>query len=369
MSRALAGIVSGIIDTHIHQWDPFNTPRTASALAPIHKRAPRLLAAALPLLVSRGNREMVRTPEHVATPYLPATYAADVAGVPDAVGVPVESVVHVQADWKTKDPLGHAGETAWLETLPWGRDGNPQLAGIVGHADPRDARFAELLDAHAAASPRFCGVRCMGSWHRDRGVKSYADIEGLFRTPAFLSGFAALAERGLTFDAYVYSHQLSDVGVLAAEYPETTIVLDHFAPPVGWLGPMGKTTGRTQAERDALFEEWQTGISELAEAHPNVVAKLSGLSFPVLGMPTARWSRTDIAENVGSLIRHTVASFGPDRVTYGSNFPMDKAITDYPNLPGALLDVLADVLAEYGDDVLLRNVFRDNAQRIYSLSP
>jgi L-fuconolactonase len=359
---ALAGVVPGIIDTHIHQWDPFSTPRTASPLAPIYKRAPRLFTAAMPLLISRGNREMIRTPEHVATPYLPATYAADVAGVPDAVGAPIESVVHVQADWHTKDPLGHADETAWLETLPWGRDGNPQLAGIVGHADPRDARFAELLDAHAAASPRFRGIRCMGSWHRDRGVKSYADVEGLFRAPEFLSGFAALAERRLTFDAYVYSHQLSDVGVLAAEYPETTIVLDHFGPPVGWLGPMGKSVGRTHVEREALFEEWQAGISKLAE-HANVVAKLSGLSFPMLGMPTARWSRADVAEKVGPLIRHTVDSFGPDRVAYGSNFPMDKAISDYPALPGALVDVLV----ERGDD-LLGNVFRHNAQRIYSLS-
>lgn len=364
MSDALAGVVPGIIDTHIHQWDPFSTPRTASPLAPLYKRAPRLFTAAMPLLISRGNREMIRTPEHVATPYLPTTYAADVAGVPDAVGVPIESVVHVQADWKTKDPLGHADETAWLETLPWGEDGNPQLAGIIGHADPRDARFAELLDAHAAASPRFRGIRCMGSWHPDKAVKSYADGEGLFGTPAFLSGFAALAERGLTFDAYVYSHQLSDVGVLAAEYPATTIVLDHFAPPVGWLGPMGKTAGRTQDERDALFQGWQAGISELASEHPNVVAKLSGTAFPVLGMATARWSRSDVAENVGPLIRHTVDSFGPDRVMFGSNFPMDKAITDYPNLPGALLDVLA----EYSDD-LLGKVFRHNAERVYSLSP
>jgi predicted TIM-barrel fold metal-dependent hydrolase len=357
----LSGVVPAIIDTHIHQWDPFTTPRTASPLAPIYKFSPGLLTALMPVLISQGNREMIRTPENAARPYLPANYADDVAGVPDAVGVAVESIVHVQADWKTREPLGHAGETAWLETLPWGRDGNPQLAGIVGHADPLEPHFADLLDAHAQASSRFRGVRAMATWHPDKGVKRYAGDEGLFRSPEFLKGFSALAERNLTFDAYIYSNQLTDVAVLAAEYPSTTIVLDHFAPPVGWLGPMGKRTGRSEEERAGLLARWREDISAVAE-HPNVVAKLSGLAFPMLGMPTARWSRTDVSESVAPLVAHTTDVFGADRLVWGSNFPMDRAITDYPSLVGALVDLLAP----RGDE-LLRKVFRENAQRVYSL--
>jgi len=357
----LSGVVPAIIDTHIHQWDPFTTPRTASPLAPIYKLSPRLLNALMPLLISKGNRDMIRTPENAARPYLPPNYASDVAGVPDAVGVPVESVVHIQADWKTKEPLGHAGETAWLETLPWGRNGNPQLAAIVGHADPRELHFGQLLDAHAEASPRFRGIRAMATWHDDKGTVRYADGPGRLRSRDFLAGFAALAERKLTFDAYVYSGQLSDVGVLAAEYPETTIVLDHFAPLLGWLGPIGKTLGRTQADRDRYLADWREGISALAE-HGNVVAKLSGLAFPVLGMPTARWGRAEVVEQVAPLVLHTVDSFGADRLMFGSNFPMDRAITNYPNLPGALVDLLAP----RGGD-LLRKVFRENAQTVYSL--
>lgn len=361
MTRTLAGVVPGIIDSHIHQWDPFTTPRTASPLARPYQWAPRLLTAAMPLLLSQGNREMIRTPANAARPYLPDTYATDTAGVPDAVGVPVEAVVHVQADWKSKEPLGHADETAWLESLPFGKDGNPQLAAIVGHAEPRDSHFAALLDAHSAASPRFRGIRCMATWHDDKGTVRYADGPGLLRNPEFLKGFAALAERKLTFDAYVYSGQLGDVAALAGEYPETTIILDHFAPPLGLLGPLGRTLGRTQQQRDDLLVQWREGISALA-AHGNVVAKLSGMAFPVLGMPTARWSRADVAEHIAPLVLHTVAAFGPDRVMYGSNFPMDKAISDYPNLPGALLDLLADQ-----DDDVLAKVFRENAQRVYGI--
>jgi len=78
-----------------------------------------------------------------------------------------------------------------------------------------------------------CGVCVSWARHPDPGVVRFADQEGLLRSNAFLRGFATVAERGLSFDAFVYSHQLDDVATLAEEYPETPIVLDHYAPPVG----------------------------------------------------------------------------------------------------------------------------------------
>ncbi|HWJ80591.1 MAG TPA: amidohydrolase family protein [Nocardioides sp.] len=358
MTQSLSGIVPSIIDAHIHQWDPFTTPREASRLAPIYKRVPRLAERLLPVLLDQGTRELILTARNAARPYLPADYAADVAGTVDAVGVPVEAAIHVQAGWHEGSP---AEETAWLDALPFGKDGNPALAAIVGEADPRKPGFADLLDAHAKASEKFRGVRFMTTWHPDKGVKDWIDEEGQMASPAFLRGFAALAERGLTFDAYVYSHQLTEVGVLAAEYPETTIVLDHYAPPVGVMGPMGKATGRTAADRARLLEGWKEAIAELA-THPNVVAKHSGIAFPTLGHREPGLSRQQLAERVAPLVHHTTEVFGEDRLVYGSNYPMDKSITTYPIIVGALVDLLAPRGPE-----LLRKVFRDNAQRVYKL--
>ena len=51
MPQTLSGIVPGIIDAHIHQWDPFTTPREASRLAPLYKRAPGLFERLLPVLL------------------------------------------------------------------------------------------------------------------------------------------------------------------------------------------------------------------------------------------------------------------------------------------------------------------------------
>jgi predicted TIM-barrel fold metal-dependent hydrolase len=308
----------------------------------------------------RRDREYVRTVEHIMRPYLPDTYAADVAPVVEAVGVPIDGVVHVQAEWKGQGPLGAADETRWLETLPFGVDGQPALRGIIAQADPRDDRIADLLDAHAEASPRFRGIRCISPWHPDRNVRKDADGEGILQSADFLRGFAAVAERDLTFDAYIYSNQLDDVVVLAAEYPKTTIVLDHYAPLVGWGGQMGDQ-GRTPADRATIFDAWRDAISRLAE-HPNVVAKHSGLAFPMHGLPSVPYTRESLAEIVAPLVEHTTDAFGPDRLVFGSNFPMDKALAAYPVIVGALLDLLAPRGPE-----LLRNVFRENAERIYRL--
>lgn len=359
MPQNLVGIVPGIVDAHIHQWDPFTTPREASRLAPLYQRAPRLFERLLPVLLPQPKRELVRTAQHVARPYLPADYARDVAGAVEAVGVPVEAAIHVQAGWHGPD---QAGETAWLETLPFGADGHPGLAAIVGNADPRDSGCAALLDAHARASERFRGIRFMTTWHPDRGVMDWIDEPEVMTSPAFLRGFATVAERGLTFDAYVYSHQLPEVVVLAQEYPETTIVLDHYAPPVGLLGPMGRSTGRSAADRADLLARWRDDLATLAGACPNVVAKHSGLAFPTLGHREPGLTRQQLVERVAPLVEHTTDVFGADRLVFGSNYPMDKSIATYAAIVGAL----ADLLAPRGPE-LLRKVFRENAQAVYRL--
>lgn len=358
MTTSLAGLVPGIIDTHIHQWNPFTTPREASTLAPLYRRAPGLVTALLPLLANRGKRDLVLTPEHVANRYEPADYAADATGVTGAVGVPVEAVVHVEAGWKSDDPVG---ETAWLETLPFGLYGAPRLAAIVAHADPRSPHFAEELDRHLAASDRVRGIRISAAHHEDRKVIAFADQPGLLRDPAFLRGFAALAERRLTFDAWLYSSQLADVAVLAREYPTTTIVLDHYGTPAGLFGPMGARTGRTAGERAGILAAWRDAIAEVA-ACPNVVSKQSGIAFPLLGHRPAGISRDDLAALVAPLVEHAADVFGPDRLLFGSNFPMDKALASLPAVVGAV----ADVLAPRGPDVLTK-LFRENAIRVYAL--
>jgi len=337
-----------IVDPHIHQWDPYTTPREISAPAKVIRRLP-FLTPVLTALVPRRDRQFVGDPTHVLHPYLPADYRAD------AGGLPVEAIVHVEAGWHDGAGDDGTGESAWVATLPF--SGAPALGAIVCHADPRDPGTAARLDRNLAASPLVRGVRCSAAHHPDTGVRPWAD-EDLLAQPAFLRGFAAVAERGLSFEAWVYSHQLPHVAALATEYPETTIVLDHYATPVGLFGPRGRSTGHTEAARRAILDRWSDDIAQVA-ACPNVVAKHSGLGMPVLGW-TGPVSTAGFRDAVAPLVTRTQELFGADRTLWASNFPMDKPIVTLPGTIEALLEIL-------GSDADPQRLLRDNARRVYRL--
>jgi len=336
-----------IVDPHIHQWDPFTTPKLVSGPAKLVRRLPVLRPVLLKVFPKR-DREFVGDPTHVINTYLPTDYRVD------AGDLPVESVVHVEAGWADHEDV--AGETAWVAGLPFGTDG-PGLGAVVCHADPREGRVAAVLDRNLAASPLLRGVRCSAAHHPDPGVRDWND-EGLLSNPDFLRGFAAIAERNLSFEAWVYSHQLPQVATLAREYPEATIVLDHYATPVGLVGPRGKATGQTDAARRDLFARWSDDLAEVA-ACPNVVAKHSGLGMPILGWQ-GRPGFAQYRDTIAPLVTRTHELFGPDRSLWASNFPMDKPIVSLPDTIEALLEIL-------GSDADPQKLLRDNARRIYRI--
>ncbi|MFC9998014.1 amidohydrolase family protein [Nocardia sp. NPDC127526] len=348
-----------VVDAHIHQWDPLTTPREFSGLARLFKYLPVPLDVAKRVAPKR-DREFVGDPAPFVGPYLPADYRTD------AGDVPVEAIVHIEVEWVAKKPLGQADETRWVASLPFGVD-TPALGAIVGAADPAAPGFAELLDAHRSASPLFRGIRCRVEHHPDSGIRSHCKQPGTLTAPAFLDGFAALAERRLSFEAWVYSRQLPEVTALAQRYPDATIVLNHLGTPAGIFGPVGKHTGRNPGERRELFIRWRDDLTALA-AHPNVVAKISGLMMPILGHPVPpRGIPTpvpDLVERISPMLHHAYDVFGADRLLWGSNFPVDKAITSIGNAAEAIVTALA---AHGADDKAVEQIFRANAQRLYRI--
>src|SRR5437867_4173225 len=142
-------------------------------------------------------------------------------------------------------------------------------AGIVGTANLRlgDAVGAVLDAQIAAGGGRFRGIRRAAAWDPDETAPRHRTNPGpgLFLRDDFRVGFAHLAPRGLTFEAWCYHRQLPDVTALARAFPRTTIILNHFGGPLG----IGSYAGKAQD----VFAQWRTDVSELATC-PNVVAKL-----------------------------------------------------------------------------------------------
>ncbi|GAC67453.1 amidohydrolase family protein [Gordonia soli] len=374
--NSLDGIVPGIVDAHLHQWNPRRTPWASNRLSRVYRMVPGVGDRLFGAMTTQADREYVLTPTTVARAYEPVQYLSDTAVLPGTVGVGVDTVVHIEAHWRGDDTAGGAEqpagrsaveETRYIDGLPFGVGRAPQLGAIVAHADPRSDRFGDLLDEHAAASDRLRGIRLITTRHHDLRVRNGAGEDGILSSREFLRGYADLVERDLSFDAFCYSHQLYEVVNLAREYPESTIVIDHLGAPVGAFGPVGVRTGATAAARADILQLWRERMVTLAACR-NVAVKLSGLALPVLGYGHERWgnigSRSTLAQMIGPLVEHVIGHFGPDRVMFGSNYPIDKPNASFDILVGALVDVLAP----RGEDCL-RRVFRDNAMRIYRIDP
>lgn len=348
----------GLVDPHIHQWDPRTTPRLVSPAVRLFGFSPRLLEAISKVAFPRPALDFVGVTDYVRSSFLPADYAKD------ARGLGIEVVGHVQAGWQDHSALGAAAETRWVASLPFDGHGL-SLGAIVGEGDPTAKSFVRLLDAHREGSPRFRGIRKMASRHPDPGVYDWETRDGLYQEPAFLRGFEELAARGLTFDAWVYSHQLVDLAALAQRFPESPIVLDHLGTPAGVFGPVGRRTGASAGEREAILAAWKDGLARVA-SNRNVYAKLSGLLMPVLGHDEhrrgVRPSADVIRDRIRPLVDHALDVFGPERCMWASNFPMDKAVADL----SAIVEAYAAIVAERGEPAL-RAVFRENALRFYRM--
>jgi len=257
------------------------------------------------------------------------------------------------------------GETEFVQGLAAmsasGGYGDTRVAaGIVSYADLSAGNAVqEVLEAHIAASQnRFRGVRNSSCWDADSTIRSYkSPMRGLLGDAKFREGFGALDRLGLSFDAWLYHPQLTELADLARAFPGVTIILDHIAGPLG--------IGTYSGKKEEVFELWKSGMDELATC-PNVVIKLGGFGMPLGGFEwhkrDAPPSSQDIADVMGPYYMHCIEKFGVDRCMFESNFPVDKVSSSYTVLWNSFKRMTSDFSAH--DKAAL---FRDTAVRAYRL--
>ncbi|HET7340267.1 MAG TPA: amidohydrolase family protein [Methylomirabilota bacterium] len=262
-------------------------------------------------------------------------------------------------------PLRPVGETEFVNGIAAmsasGRYGPTRVAaGIVSFADlSLGEAVGAVLDAHLAASPRFRGIRHATAWDASEAIRNAHTNPpaGLLGEAGFRRGFAELARRRLTFDAWLYHPQIAELTALARAFPDTTIVLDHFGGPLG-IGPY-------QGRRAEVFAAWRSAVGTLAEC-PNVVAKLGGLVMPLNGFGFHKRaeppSSTELAEATRDWYLHTIDAFGVDRCMFESNFPVDKVSASYRVLWNSFKRIAAKFSA--AEKAAL---FHDTAARVYRL--
>ncbi len=346
--------VDDVVDPHIHLFDLLGTPRPMQPIGKLFRGNEKLVRAAAIKAMPASTIAYFGTRTDLFGDYLPTQFRADSAS--SKVG----RYVHIEAGWSNKTPMDPVGETVWLDALPDGP------AAIVGHADlTRGTAAGAVMRGHLDASHKVRGIRHSMSWHEAGGVMDFGTAKAMSRMSGYRAGFDQLAVHGLSFDAWCFAEQIPHVTELADHNPDVPIVLCHLGTPVG-IGGEFAGIGATPAERDRISGRWRDALADLA-SRPQVSAKISGLLMPALGFghehTEASPSVDRLAEELGPMVEHALAVFGPDRCMFASNFPVDRVSSDYETVTRAMLQ-----LTESLDDAAQAALWRDTAVRFYRLT-
>jgi L-fuconolactonase len=229
----------------------------------------------------------------------------------------VDGVVLVQA-------APTVAETVYL--LEQGHAAGDFVRGVVGWVDlaapDAPARIAVL-----AQDRLLVGLRPM--------LQDMADPAWILH-PTVAPALAAMAASGLTLDLLIRPQHLPHCLTLAARNPHLAMVIDHAAKPAIAAG---------------AYAEWADAMRRITN-HTGIVCKLSGLiteAGPAAGFDAVR-----------PYAAHVIALFGPDRLLWGSDWPvLQLAAAYHPWLAHA--QALVRVQAAEAED----KIFGGTAQRFY----
>lgn len=238
----------------------------------------------------------------------------------------IEALVFVECD---ADPGQSLEEINFVEDQAK-RD--PRIRAIVAHAPlERGAAVEPLLERIVARSSKVRGIR--------RILQSEADLRALLQSSTFIEGVRLLRKFGLHFEITVKHTQMDDVLEFVRTQPELPMVLDHCGKP---------------GIRHGALDAFQRHAGELAR-HANIHCKLSGLATEA---EHQSWADTELFPYIDTALQ----AFGPDRLLFGSDWPVCLQATSLQRWVG----VLERALQGCSQDELHR-IFRDNANALYRI--
>ncbi len=203
------------------------------------------------------------------------------------------------------------------------------IRGVVGWVDLCSPHLANELSLFAQ-QPRFVGVRHV--------VQDEPDDQFMLRED-FQLGIAMLRRFGLTYDLLIFPRQLRAAITLAERFPEQPFVLDHLAKP---------------RIKGGALSPWREQIRQLA-ALPNVLCKVSGM---VTESDWQNWR----AEDFKPYLDVVFEAFGPDRLMFGSDWPVCLLAGSYERV----FELVQNYVSRLGSDTEAK-FFGGNAAKFYGL--
>lgn len=230
----------------------------------------------------------------------------------------VSKSIHVQAALGIKDPVE---ETKWLQAFA-DRLGHPH--GIVAECHLQQPDAEEVIERHMQY-PNMRGVR-------DFGPGDYP------LDPTWRAGYQHLRKHDLVACLDSSPQTYHQIKQLAQAFPDIIISLDHAGFP--------------RERTPDYFAMWKRELADLAGA-PNVVIKISGL-----GMRDPQWT----VDSIRPWVLFCIETFGIDRAFFGTNWPVDRLYSSYPDV----LDAYAAIIKDFSENDQVK-LFSANAERIFRI--
>ncbi len=224
-------------------------------------------------------------------------------------------------------------EADWLLSLA---SQHEFILGVVAWVDLTDPHLGKTLD-RLQRHPKFKGVR--------HPVHDEPDDRWLLR-PDVLQGLDELARRKLPFDLLLFPKHLSLIPQLAEGVPELSLVLDH----------LGKPPIASRLSDAARSDAWAADL-ERASAIPQLAAKISGL---ITEADHSSWT----SEDLKPYVQHALACFGPDRLMFGSDWPVCLLAGNWKRTLAAFTQAHGPLSVEVRSKLL-----GETAMRVYSIGP
>lgn len=205
------------------------------------------------------------------------------------------------------------------------------IAGVVGWLDFDDRDLPRKLE-QLMRRPKFSGLRPM--------LQDVEDDDYILR-PQVLGNLRHLASLDLPFDLLIFPRHLRHVIKALDQTPGLRAVIDHASkPPIA----------------DGSMAGWAEGMAKLA-GRRNVWCKLSGL---VTEADLDTWSPADLQP----FVQHVFASFGEDRVMFGSDWRVCLCAASYAEV----LNAMRTILDHQMNASVMAKVFGGNAVEFYKLT-